>query len=90
MDGGAWWATVHGVSKNQTRLSDFTFTFPFPLSTVPLLYYHGYYVITIITTYFLRSFLEFFFLETPAKLTYLHVYFGVALEGHPVHYVSLS
>ena len=27
MDGGAWWAIVHGVSKSQTRLSDFTFTF---------------------------------------------------------------
>ena len=25
MDGGAWWATVHGVTKNQTQLSDFTF-----------------------------------------------------------------
>ena len=24
MDGGAWWATVHGVTKSQTRLSDFT------------------------------------------------------------------
>ena len=24
MDGGAWWATVHGVTKNRTRLSDFT------------------------------------------------------------------
>ena len=23
MDRGAWWATVHGVAKNQTRLSDF-------------------------------------------------------------------
>ena len=22
MDRGAWWATVHGVTKNQTRLSD--------------------------------------------------------------------
>ena len=29
MDGGAWWTTVHGVSKNQTWLSDFTFTFHF-------------------------------------------------------------
>ena len=29
MDGGAWWATVHGVAKSQTRLSDFTFTFLF-------------------------------------------------------------
>ena len=27
MDGGAWWAAVHGVVKSQTRLSDFTFTF---------------------------------------------------------------
>ena len=26
MDGGAWWATVHGVAKNWTQLSDFTFT----------------------------------------------------------------
>ena len=24
MDGGAWWATVHGVAESQTRLSDFT------------------------------------------------------------------
>ena len=47
MGGGAWWATVHGVAKSQTRLSDFTFTFtPLlwgtifnlgPLSTSPLL-----------------------------------------------------
>ena len=29
MDGGAWWATVHGVVKSQARLSDFTFTFHF-------------------------------------------------------------
>ena len=24
MDGGAWWATVHGVTESRTRLSDFT------------------------------------------------------------------
>ena len=29
MGGGAWWAAVHGVAKSRTRLSDFTFTFPF-------------------------------------------------------------
>ena len=29
MDGGAWWATVHGVARSRTRLSDFTFTFHF-------------------------------------------------------------
>ena len=27
MDGGAWWAIVHRVTKSWTRLSDFTFTF---------------------------------------------------------------
>ena len=26
-DREAWWATVHGVAKSRTRLSDFTFTF---------------------------------------------------------------
>ena len=29
MDGGAWWAAVHGVAKSGTRLSDFTFPFHF-------------------------------------------------------------
>ena len=29
MDGGAWWAAVHGVAESWTRLSDFTFTFHF-------------------------------------------------------------
>ena len=29
MDGGAWWATVHGVAKSRTGQSDFTFTFHF-------------------------------------------------------------
>jgi len=32
MDGGAWRATVHGVAKSRTRLSDFTFTFHFHAS----------------------------------------------------------
>ena len=29
MDGGAWWAAVHGVAKGRTRLSDFTFILHF-------------------------------------------------------------
>ena len=29
MDGGAWWAAVHGVARSWTRLNDFTFTFHF-------------------------------------------------------------
>ena len=28
MDAGAWWATVHGVPKSQTRLSDFNVNVP--------------------------------------------------------------
>ena len=27
MDGGAWWAAVHGVAEGQTQLSDFPFHF---------------------------------------------------------------
>ena len=34
MDGGACWAAVHGVTKSQTRLSDFTFTLHFSLSCI--------------------------------------------------------
>ena len=29
MDGGDWWAVVHGVAEGRTRLSDFPFTFHF-------------------------------------------------------------
>ena len=29
IDGGAWWAAVHGVAKSRIGLSDFTFTFHF-------------------------------------------------------------
>ena len=34
MDEGAWWAAVHGVANSQTRLSDFTLNFHFPLSCI--------------------------------------------------------
>ena len=29
MEGGAWWAAVHGVANSRTRPSGFTFTFQF-------------------------------------------------------------
>ena len=29
MDGGAWYAAIHGVAKSQTQLSNFTCTFHF-------------------------------------------------------------
>ena len=32
MDGGAWWAAVHGVAKSRIGLSDFTFIFQFHAS----------------------------------------------------------
>ena len=34
MDGGAWWATVHGVAKSRTQLSNFTF-FHFHFQILP-------------------------------------------------------
>ena len=33
MDRGDWWATVHGVAKSRTQLSDFTFRWTFPSPT---------------------------------------------------------
>ena len=30
VDGGAWWAAVHGVTQSRTRLRDFILTFHFP------------------------------------------------------------
>ena len=38
MDGGAWWATVHGVAKSQTWLSHFTSTFG-KFTFMPLQFY---------------------------------------------------
>ena len=29
MDGGPWWAAVHGVAKSRTQLNNFTFIFHF-------------------------------------------------------------
>ena len=40
MDGGAWWATVHGVAKSQTRLSNFTL--PTELSGKPLVHLENF------------------------------------------------
>ena len=34
MDREAWWATVHGVTKSRTQLSDFTFTFYIPQGSI--------------------------------------------------------
>ena len=37
MDGGTWWATVHGVTKSWTPLSDYTFYDPSNNSTLVFL-----------------------------------------------------
>ena len=36
MDGGAWWATVHGVAKSWTQLSDVTYCVPGNGSTLDI------------------------------------------------------
>ena len=41
MDGGAWWATVHG-SHSRTRLRDFTFTFTIILPCCVVIITHHY------------------------------------------------
>ena len=48
MDGGAWWATVHGFAESQTRLSDSTLTLTFEViqgvpSTISNTQYGGKY-----------------------------------------------
>ena len=45
MDRGAWWATVHGVTKSRTQPSNFTFTFMFKKSVE-----FGQYVNLLIST----------------------------------------
>ena len=45
MDGGAWRATVRGVAKSRTRLSDFTFTFRVVLVLFP-------YLLSVVKSYF--------------------------------------
>ena len=42
MDGGAWWATVHGVAKSRTRLSDLTFHWVYFLNTCECLRFSPY------------------------------------------------
>ena len=46
MDRGAWWATVHGVAKSQTQLSNFTFTLTL-LKTYLLRLFYGYRCCTV-------------------------------------------
>ena len=39
LDSGAWWATVHGVAKSQTRLSDFTT--PLSVASLAVIFSHS-------------------------------------------------
>ena len=43
MDRGAWWATVHGVAKSQTQLSDFTLFLWFKADLIVSLFYNFYF-----------------------------------------------
>ena len=48
---GAWWATVHGVAKSQTQLSDFTFT-SLCVCIYIYIYTHTYIYVYIVYTHF--------------------------------------
>ena len=39
IDRGAWWATVHGIAKSQTQLSNFNFSLVFPLFIEMIIYF---------------------------------------------------
>ena len=43
MDRGAWWATVHGVAKSWTRLSDITFFLSFTDDLCMARYWRNYF-----------------------------------------------
>ena len=47
MDGEAWWATVHGVAKSRTRLSDFTFTFTFTFTFLQANRQYTFYILQV-------------------------------------------
>ena len=49
MDGEAWRATVHGVAKSRTRLSDFTFTFTFHTYKM---FYHLQHIFTPVISFY--------------------------------------
>ena len=63
MDGGAWWATVHGVSKSRTRLRNFTLSSKEAFAALPsfvslhLNHFYSYLVFIIKVTSFLKGFL---------------------------------
>ena len=43
MDRGAWWATVHGVTKSQAQLSTHT-QHPHVVATTIIIYQYGHFV----------------------------------------------
>ena len=47
MDGGAWGATIHGVTKSQTRLGDFHFIFHVRFREVTwCLFHYAYHIVS--------------------------------------------
>ena len=93
MDGGAWWAAVHGVVKSQTRLSNFTFTFHFHAlekgmatrsSTLALKIYSALTIPTLLIPQILEIIDHFTFLQNfnfleCLILRIMHVAFQIAL-----------
>ena len=42
MNGGGWWATVRGVAKSWTQLSDLTFFLPKPIISIEEIIEHDW------------------------------------------------
>ena len=47
MDRGVWWATVHGVAKRQTQLSDLTLSLLCYIRTLQCIFQSGKYCKTL-------------------------------------------
>ena len=52
MDGGAWWATVHGVTKSQTLLSDLERMQELKTEPVVLLAFYKYWQLLLLFPFY--------------------------------------
>ena len=89
MDRGAWWAIVHGVSKNQTQLGDFHLDFPFckSLAIFSLL---SCRVVVRIKCQGILYILYYYYLYLSKKCIYLERKITENSWVHPFQYIEMS
>ena len=70
MDGGAWWATVHGVAKSRTQLSDFSLCKKYMFDCM----YSPFTRVTYILTF------------SPASAAFSQSYLKCCLQSYSLHF----